>query len=86
MRTLTWLEKIRKYIPDASPKDANRILWECTGFPMIPNDKVEEQVKDLAQRIQPKKRGWRRRLSKRQQEIWEEMGRVNDRARPQRSN
>lgn len=73
-----WSAYIRKFIPRANSKDTNFILWECTGFPMIPNDLVRGQIQNLALRIRPHKRGWRRRLRLRGQELWDEMSRLND--------
>jgi hypothetical protein len=50
-KNMTWNDLVRKYIPDATDKECDFILWEKTSFPLTDVEDVEEQIKEFAASI-----------------------------------
>lgn len=54
---MTWQDLIRKYIPDASDKLCEFILWEKTAFPVAGFETVERQIQEAAKEYKEGKNG-----------------------------
>jgi hypothetical protein len=48
---MTWNDLVRKYLPDATDKECDYILWEKTAFPLTDAEEVEEQIKEFVASI-----------------------------------
>lgn len=46
---ITFLDLVRKYVPDATNEIAEIILWEHTAFPMADLGIIETQLKEFAE-------------------------------------
>jgi hypothetical protein len=47
---MTWYDLVRKYFPDADDEFCEFVLWEKTCFPVCGPEKVEKQLKELAEK------------------------------------
>jgi hypothetical protein len=50
---MTYLDLVKKHIPDANDAYADYILWEKTSFPIVRNPEIlEEQIMNFAKEVQ----------------------------------
>jgi len=47
---MTWYDLVRKYFPDADNEFCEFVLWEKTCFPVCGPEKVEKQLRELAEK------------------------------------
>ena len=48
MSEMTWVDLVRKHIPNATGEECNYILWNLTCFPLCSAEMVEAQIVELA--------------------------------------
>ncbi len=41
----TWGDVVREYVPDATDKEVDFILWEYTCYPQCPEETIRKQLK-----------------------------------------
>ena len=47
MSEMTWVDLVRKHIPNATDEECNYILWNLTCFPLCSAEMVEAQIVEL---------------------------------------
>ncbi len=58
------LQVVQSHFPGVTESEANFLLWECTAYPCSGTEGADEELRALAERVRPRKRGWWRRLSR----------------------
>lgn len=44
---MTWIDLVKKHIPNATDRQADYILWEETAFPLVGIETVEKQIQEF---------------------------------------
>lgn len=44
---MTWIDLVKKHIPDVTDQQADYILWEETAFPLAGIEIVEKQIQEF---------------------------------------
>ena len=49
---MTWIDLVRKHIPDVTEEQADFILWEKTAFPLASVEVVEKQIQEHKKEVE----------------------------------
>lgn len=49
---MTWIDLVRKYIPNVTEEQADFILWEKTAFPLASVEVVEKHIQEHKKEVE----------------------------------